>query len=62
MEEPRRLSKKQLRAMIGLSFSQIDRREKADPLFPKRFYVGSRVFWDYYKVVEWMQQQMKKAA
>jgi predicted DNA-binding transcriptional regulator AlpA len=59
--EPRWLSKKQLRAMTGLAPSTIDRLEKAG-LFPKRFRVGFRVFWDYYLVVEWMLKQMKKAA
>jgi prophage regulatory protein len=55
--EPRWLSKKQLRAMTGLAPSTIDRLEKLGQ-FPKRFYVGFRVFWDYYLVVEWMQEQM----
>jgi predicted DNA-binding transcriptional regulator AlpA len=58
-KEPKWVSKKQLRAMIGLSFSQIDRLEQSDPLFPKRFPVGrGRVFWDYNLVVEWMLKQM----
>jgi predicted DNA-binding transcriptional regulator AlpA len=43
--------------MTGLAPSTTDRLEKAG-LFPKRFYVGFRVFWDYFLVVEWMRKQM----
>ena len=51
------LSKKDLREIIRLSPTQVDRLER-DKLFPKRVSVGFRVFWVADEVEEWMQRRI----
>jgi prophage regulatory protein len=49
------LSKKQVSQKIGLSRTEIDRKEAAGK-FPKRVQVGFRVFWVEEEVEGWMQR------
>ena len=49
------LSKKQVSQKIGLSRTEIDRKEAAGK-FPKRVQVGYRVFWVEKEVESWMQR------
>ncbi len=54
------LSKKQVKALITLSFAQIDRLEAAGT-FPKRIRLGqNRVCWIEDEVLEWMKRQISK--
>ena len=49
------LSKKQVSQKIGLSRTEIDRKEAVGK-FPKRIQVGFRVFWVEEEVENWMQR------
>jgi prophage regulatory protein len=49
------LSKKAVSQKIGLSRTEIDRKEAAGK-FPKRVQVGFRVFWVEEEVESWMQR------
>lgn len=52
------LSKKQVRELISLSFTQIDRLEKLGK-FPKRIRLGqSRVAWIADEVEKWIQDRI----
>jgi len=53
------LSKKQVSEKIGLSRTEIDRKEAAGK-FPKRVQVGFRVFWVESEVDGWMQTLIEK--
>ena len=54
------LSKKDVRALITLSFAQIDRLEKAG-LFPKRVRLGqNRVVWIEHEVEQWIQDRIAR--
>jgi predicted DNA-binding transcriptional regulator AlpA len=48
------LSKSQVRELVRLSFSQIDRLEKRGA-FPARVYINSRVRWASSQIAAWMQ-------
>ena len=53
------LSKKDVRALITLSFAQIDRLEKAG-LFPSRVRLGqNRVAWVAEDVEQWIQDRIR---
>jgi prophage regulatory protein len=51
------LSKRQVRELISLSFTQIDRLEAAGK-FPKRLRIGFRVVWVEDEVLEWMRERI----
>ena len=55
------LSKKEVRHLVGLSFTQIDRLEAAGK-FPKRIrlseFPNGRVVWLEQEVIEWMQERI----
>ena len=53
------LSKKQVGEKIGLSRTEIDRKEAAGK-FPKRVQVGFRVFWVEEEVDRWMEALIEK--
>ena len=53
------LSKKQVSEKIGLSRTEIDRKEAAGK-FPKRVQVGFRVFWVESEVDGWMEALIEK--
>lgn len=53
------LSKKQVRHLIGISPTQVDRLEHAGE-FPPRVKVGCRVFWLEEEVTEWMHARVAK--
>lgn len=53
------LSKKQVSQKIGLSRTEIDRKEAAGK-FPKRVQVGFRVFWVEEEVEGWMQRLIER--
>ena len=53
------LSKKQVSEKIGLSRTEIDRKEAAGK-FPKRVQVGFRVFWVEEEVDGWMEALIEK--
>lgn len=53
------LSKKQVSEKIGLSRTEIDRKEAAGK-FPKRVQVGFRVFWVDHEVEAWMEALIEK--
>ncbi len=53
------LSKKQVSEKIGLSRTEVDRKEAAGK-FPKRVHVGFRVFWVESEVDGWMQRLIEK--
>ena len=53
------LSKKQVSEKIGLSRTEIDRKEAAGK-FPKRVQVGFRVFWVDQEVESWMEALIEK--
>ena len=55
------LSKKQLRALIGLSPTQVSRLEAAGK-FPLRVHVGFRVFWVEDEVFAWMKERVAQRA
>jgi prophage regulatory protein len=58
MNDPRFLSKKQVRDRTGLSYTQIDRLEDQDK-FPKRIPLTSgRVVWIEEEVLEWMRRRI----
>lgn len=53
------VSKKQLRELILLSMTQVDRIEQSDPEFPKRLRLGphptSRCGWCRRSIITWLQ-------
>jgi prophage regulatory protein len=55
------LTKRQVRELTTLSFTQIDRLE-ADGKFPKRMRLGkypnSRVVWIEEEILEWMRERI----
>ena len=53
------LSKRQVSEKIGVSRTEIDRKEAAGK-FPKRVQVGFRVFWIDEEVDGWMQALIEK--
>ena len=53
------LSKRQVSQKIGLSRTEIDRKEAAGK-FPKRVQVGFRVFWVEEEVDRWMEALIEK--
>ena len=53
------LSKRKVSEKIGLSRTEIDRKEAAGK-FPKRVQVGFRVFWVESEVDGWMQTLIEK--
>jgi predicted DNA-binding transcriptional regulator AlpA len=53
------LSKKDVRAKIGLSFASIDRME-ASGNFPLRIRIGFRVFWLLEEIEKWMLVRIKE--
>lgn len=53
------LSKKQVSQKIGLSRTEIDRKEAVGK-FPKRVQIGFRVFWVEEEVERWMQKLIEK--
>lgn len=57
------LSKKQVRAIILLSFAHIDRLEKTGN-FPKRIRLGdypsSRVGWIEQEILDWLNERIRK--
>ncbi len=55
------LSKKQLRALIGLSPTQIARLEEAGQV-PLRVRIGYRVFWVEDEVLDWMRERVAQRA
>ena len=55
------LSKKQLRALIGLSPTQVARLEAAGQ-FPLRVTIGYRVFWVEDEVLDWMRERVARRA
>lgn len=60
----RLLSKKQVREIIGFGFAHIDRMEN-DPAyaslgFPKRVWIGFRVFWVEAEIDDWFAAQISK--
>ncbi|GIT90189.1 hypothetical protein JANAI62_03280 [Jannaschia pagri] len=60
----RLLSKKQVRDIVGLSLSHIDRMETetayAHLEFPKRVQIGFRVFWVEAEISDWVAAQIAK--
>ena len=53
------LSKRQVSEKIGLSRTEVDRKEAAGK-FPKRVQVGFRVFWVEEEVDRWMEALVEK--
>jgi len=53
------LSKREVSQKIGLSRTEIDRKEVAGK-FPKRVRVGCRVFWVESEVEGWMERLIAK--
>jgi prophage regulatory protein len=54
------LNKKQLKDVVGYSFSHIDRLEKAGR-FPRRvkpFGINGRAFWASNEIQDWIQEKL----
>ena len=59
------MSKKQLKELLSISATQLDRWEKAEQYahlgFPKRFRIGKqRVFWSVEEVQNWLAKMKAK--
>lgn len=58
------ISKKQVRELVSVSATQIDRwendKEYAHLGFPRRYRIGERVFWSFEEIQNWIACQKAK--